>query len=677
MGRSSTESVLISDNYISDDDADDDKVPLLNETGSFGSIGMTESLVTPTVTVVKQRVNEEDLDLFQHEESKSPARQAAAWQQTGKTTGALQHVSTAQSVASAASSRPSRPVDLDDEVDESEVDEAHEENIWQIQEREALHDGTSFDLLTSSSGVAKRVPKLQVSKRDTSPVKARKGADDMFDANATPTTNTNPNVVTPDLSENVSAPRDDDVLQEEFDSIDSLRHAQPPTARNLGTRSPSGSYLLPSVRARLHQWEVRTGRSEDAVSEAASDASAEWKTLLDKKASAEVAVAAKQRQYGTHGDLATGSRSVQATVPVASAVAAVSDSRLSPDQDSLFHFRDRAELSTGVSKNSTNSANSAMQESQESPIENEEDSDRDVSEAYGPRPGERSSFFKRLVECTAPVMPLKHACGRVSDSAPSDVGAPTHTSTSVDASNAEGSRSMTPSRATRDDITRNAETASSRPQDLGHLTTSSSLNADEKKRDGRQERRLEDHERPRSAPRPLPRGRREAQPGPSSVVSEDFGAKTAYLEAIAARAAVSKPRRSSSRHRSRSVSGSSVVSGSSSQHSEKWKAFLEKKRAGMTSPPKPRASADVSSAAEKFAAVKVEEMMLMMSTKHKAADYKSPNNPRFSSTASEDSSEDWRLKHSDSVKAAEDLAAARVEAMMAALAGDHLDEAEI
>jgi hypothetical protein len=111
---------------------------------------------------------------------------------------------------------------------------------------------------------------------------------------------------------------------------------------------------------------------------------------------------------------------------------------------------------------------------------------------------------------------------------------------------------------------------------------------------------------------------------------------------------------------------------------------LEKKKAGRTSPPKSRASADVSSAVEKYAAVKVEEMMLMMSTKHKAADYRSPRNSRFARTvepphsnAHEDSSEDWRLRRSDSVKAAEDLAAARVEAMMAALAGDHLDEAEI
>jgi len=51
---------------------------------------------------------------------------------------------------------------------------------------------------------------------------------------------------------------------------------------------------------------------------------------------------------------------------------------------------------------------------------------------------------------------------------------------------------------------------------------------------------------------------------------------------------------------------------------------------------------------------------------------------RSSTNASEASSEDWRQKRSESVKAAEDLAAARVEAMMAALSGNHhLDEGEI
>lgn len=105
----------------------------------------------------------------------------------------------------------------------------------------------------------------------------------------------------------------------------------------------------------------------------------------------------------------------------------------------------------------------------------------------------------------------------------------------------------------------------------------------------------------------------------------------------------------------------------------------------MVSPPKSRAATDVSRAAEKYAAEKVEEMMLMMSTKHKAADYRYAREnqlagtmERSSTNASEASSEDWRQKRSESVKAAEDLAAARVEAMMAALSGNHhLDEGEI
>jgi hypothetical protein len=178
--------------------------------------------------------------------------------------------------------------------------------------------------------------------------------------------------------------------------------------------------------------------------------------------------------------------------------------------------------------------------------------------------------------------------------------------------------------------------------------------------------------RAKSAPRPT------KSSGGSSVVSEDFGAKTAYLEAIAMKAAVSKPRRSTG---SRGRATSSVASSTSSQHSEKWKSFLERKKASGTSPTKARSSgvSDVSKAAERYAASKVEEMMAEMNANSVSA----PGSRRdhiLRSDYSEEDDDDYKAMRSykkrsgSSTGEAQDLAAARVEAMMTQLSGSQIDE---
>ena len=673
------------DNYISEDDDDDDQTPLLNDTASFPSMSMTESLMSPAVEVVKQKVDQSDLDLFQQEESplRSVVQRVHKTQST--TPGFPAPISPGRISSSGSTGQRSGPVDLDEALDEHNVstgpvdlDEEFEEkpagnNEATEWENEVEEDGRNFDLAESSSGYTKPVPRLNRSKRDTSPVKVRKDSDFLFSTRDTPlpVSELKAAPVTPDegrpLKSNLLPPR-----QLNFDANQSRSSisgsglpktnavkTDPPAARHLGSRSPSGTYL-PSVQSKLHQWEGRAGKPDEALSDAASDGSAELEAIADRKQASKLSASAnKFRQMQTQKIAEKSNTSSMAThrqLPVAPStnVLPVPASQRSTDDDSLFEFPAQAGFSLGIA-----GAESAAQRRRESPVENvSSDSDRDVSEAYGPLPGERTSFFKRLVECSAPIMPpLKQACGRPSDSAPSEVAYVEPSRTSI----------------TSDSATRFVKPSDSKPNNSAPKLAAPPQND-----------RANDPPRPQSAPRTQSRGRDEVR-GTSSVVSEDFGAKTAYLEAIAAKTAVSKPRRSSSRRRSRSVSGSSVVSNTSSQHSEKWKAFLERKKAGMVSPPKSRAATDVSRAAEKYAAEKVEEMMLMMSTKHKAADYRYAREnqlagtmERSSTNASEASSEDWRQKRSESVKAAEDLAAARVEAMMAALSGNHhLDEGEI
>lgn len=151
------------------------------------------------------------------------------------------------------------------------------------------------------------------------------------------------------------------------------------------------------------------------------------------------------------------------------------------------------------------------------------------------------------------------------------------------------------------------------------------------------------------------------------------------------KAAVSKPRRTSSSRGDSSVASSSVTS----EHSEKWKSFLERKKASGASPAKGRSAShvsDVSKAAERYTAAKVDEIMAEMKT-DQAVSASVKEEMITESTYFDDIDDDYRALRSyrarDSrgesrVGAAEDLAAARVEAMMSQLSGNQeLEEAEI
>jgi hypothetical protein len=172
--------------------------------------------------------------------------------------------------------------------------------------------------------------------------------------------------------------------------------------------------------------------------------------------------------------------------------------------------------------------------------------------------------------------------------------------------------------------------------------------------------------KPQPMPREVPRTRVNPSLGSSasSAVSTDgFGAKTAYLEALALKGAVSGSKRSSSRLRSNRSTASSATSNASSAHSEKWKTFLEQKKLRSSASPGRSVAneSDVSKAAGRYASTKLEEIM----------------SKRAQSKSAVDRSMTFQA-HKESVQPANELATARVEAMIAALtSSNQLDEGEI
>jgi hypothetical protein len=489
---------------------------------------------------------------------------------------------------------------------------------------------------------------------------------------------------------------------------------------------PSNS---PGVKARLEEWE---SRAVEAVSpteeEKNSGANAEWKSFLGKKVRAESAAAARQqgasgareeskddlndRKEEPEGERWNRKTHTDSAASFVSAGGGRHVVETQEEDDSLFEFQSNpgnptGERSARVSREREREPkrSTSLERSDLSPIRAErDDSDSDddpVSEAYGPQAHERMSFLKRLTECAAPMMPSSARTSNNSDAMPTAHLAFLRTNPQGSGSKQGPSRFVPPALCGRPDIIDEDDDAEE--------TVNTVATEEHKAAKQNQNQVPENSEKPRS--RSTPRGGSRAGVSTSSVISDDVGSKTAYFEAIAMKAAVSNPRRSESRRRDRSSGASSVTSGSS-QHSEKWKAFLDRKNASGASPgasplkSRPSSSSGTSKAAEKYAAGKVEEMMAAMANRSKAAastgkernvsmDWPSgntsgpsintsgPSNNTSGASYNNTSRESYggeqsKSNRSDSVsKAAEDLAAARVEAMMASLSSSHMDEGEI
>ena len=177
----------------------------------------------------------------------------------------------------------------------------------------------------------------------------------------------------------------------------------------------------------------------------------------------------------------------------------------------------------------------------------------------------------------------------------------------------------------------------------------------------------------------------------SSVVSDGFGAQSAYMEAIAMKAAVSggkKKKRSqgsevsaATSHSRQSPSEVNSNTSASSKHSEKFQQFLDRRASKETSPQQlpdhkpPSGRAEVSNKAEKYASEKVDEMMDSMAGRDNRGrakeDYEEIGAfPTLPVSANPNPVNDT------SRMAAEELAAARVEVMMQTLSSQNLEDHE-
>ena len=631
------------------------------------------------IEVVKQKVSEDDLELFPKSQRNGkdimmntvPANRDSDEGPRSSETGGV-NTSLLSSAASVVSSRRGAgPVDTD-EVDETwdsddenrdvstmQNDNGNRHNLDDLAENHHIdgwkdsshpvprHDTRSQSTngndtsrsagnLTNVSGTSssKKIPKLERSKRDTSPLSFRNPIEVAFPRSqesiqrhenfeveyAQPsqaTTNTTADIVTVVSASKASAPS--------------------PLMSKVGTSLRDDNNDTNIVQARLKEWESRIEISHSSDNGEPIDknrspgvlpvAAAGWRSFLSKKVQGEKTFAESQNTKAANAEQL--SEDLQPNTGIGSFKPTARQS----STDAVFRYADKTE-------------ESALNLSDLSPIQvNDDLSDYDIasSVAYGPTDEQRksSSFLERLTECAAPIMPTKSStfCGRPEEVAEDEnVADISYTS---GASSEKHRRSMS--------------YGDEKPKSLASL-----------------------------------RGTSDAmRVSTSSVVSEDFGAKTAFLDSLAMKAAVSKPKRSGSSSRRYDQSATSSVVSGATDHSEKWKTFLERKKASDTNPIVTRGSgADVSRAAEKYAAEKVEEIMSKMAARSKTTPRHRESRNEFSDVAHNETeveasnintatSSELQPPGHGSISAAEDLAAARVEAMMAALANTNLDEGEI
>lgn len=516
---------------LSDHSEDDDHAVSVGSEGAFPSFG-SQVVSAVTTGVIRERVGDEDMNLFQ--ESQDPRPRELAPNDSGSGPVDLDENFNDEDEpeddqpAQAPTENPS-PRRGDGPVD---LDESHGE-ISSSEDEAQAWDATSNPLAklvgeasVSSSLPMKRVPKLGASKKDTSK------------------------------------------LQRE--TIESS---------HLGTKQE----LIDRYRAQTSDSELRPRQPDISSSPV---------------------VRGRAGGYDATQKLTPLGLAAKLEKPALVTPPSARGLQLAEDEDSLFEFVDQKSLTSQPPE--APSEVSDLERSNLSPISPQSDDQEDSivygSEAYGPDVNERKSFFSRIAECAAPSVPASRGAevprshlNFLQDQARMGICARPD---SVD----DGSRELEePSKPAASSV------------DYGVKQTESV---------------------------------KRTKSSASSVISDDgFGAKTAYLDAIAMKTAVSKPKRSSSRNRG-SRSGASTVSSGSSHHSERWKTYIERKKQSQ--------DADASKvAAEKYASRQVDEMMSSISQKGLRD-----------------------AEKSSTVEAAEDLAAARVEAMMSALSTP-VEEGEI
>ncbi|KAG7339527.1 hypothetical protein IV203_034524 [Nitzschia inconspicua] len=439
------------------------------------------------------------------------------------------------------------------------------------------------------------------------------------------------------------------------------------------TRKLSEDSEPASVKSLHDYWEARSTTPPTAQS-------AEWKSFLAKKVQAETAAAAAKK------------------------------ARLQQDKDSIFDFHgSEGYFPSSAKKNPRRPGEpheGAFDDiSDLSPIRHDESDSDFVPSETSTQVVQGTTFLQRLQACAAPIVTKSAECGP---------GVPMAAHLAFLRSNP--AMGGTPEKYSTTKATAPPATLCGRPDVI--------VEEDDEETEAET---VDDAPSPapvKSRSRSNPRSSRQKD-DVSSVISDEFGAKTAYFEALAMKAAVSGGSKKKKRSPGSDVSGSthSKTSVASSKHSDKFQQFLDRRasksdtssQAAPAPPPPPPPSfpppmpkskpptgrQDVSSRAERYASEKVEEMIETMTASSSGGGPRNNKNNMNNNVAKDGRILDYRgrpmdqeetgafptlprpippsnnrLYASSSRAAAEELAAARVEAMMASLSTDALEDDE-
>ncbi|GAX10379.1 hypothetical protein FisN_3Lh597 [Fistulifera solaris] len=653
--------------YVSDDETDVDSAPLSNVVEAYPAQEKTVAQSAANVNVVKEKINNDDIGLFANGKNKNTGH-AGRTESLGseglpELFASKDHddaedwnPNSDEDVTKPRSQEPTQRsnVDVDVDMDMDGTDELDDKQSKPSTRRgggpvdlDELSAGseTKSTFSTNTDGRSIASFKLKSNIRDTSPLVRRRQAGKAL--------------VTPSPAQEAEdrTKVERDVFKDQNAQGKSTRRIQTGTShescdqemvdhyhsapRGITREDPSRD-LSPKTRNTVAEWNSRG--TETGSAPLSPRNSAEWKVFLAKKVRAE---------------RDASSRAAESLNMPRQLFKSSPDDGDGYDDDSIFDFKTAVNVPNDGGENRnrvhpTDKHNPPKAErgisqtnvtpiksdsaplkdiSHLSPINSRDEGDAEyddgryvsTSRVHGIETAKRVNFFQRLAECTGPVLsenkgiPSSHLsflqnniCGR-----PGDVHDDTASDDGIldkDIENLEKGVAM-------DDVANVSVNDGNEDTDLQHRA--------DKKIDIKLAR----------AKAGAGLSSRRSSTG-SSVISEgSFGAKTAYLEAIAMKAAVATPR---SRSRARSTSNSSAVSAASSVHSEKWKAFLERKKAGTSPSVISRASDE-----------RYKEMIARLKS-----------SPR-------------QVDADDVSQSAKDLSGAKVEALMAQLTGSNVSEAEI
>jgi len=662
----------------------------------------SEPDLAPQTEVVKEKVQEDDMNLFSNGEV---GLLASFSEDEGNSPSKSRHDDYVEpnspprrnNVNKKASPARSVPVDLDavddhlDRVSTIDEDDHDENSAWSYHGPAPVQAAP----VAGNAAAATLVPKLQKSKKDTEPIhdksppaseanSATRSASDTsssikrraqnWESKRTswkpdPPALTNSRGVDPEGSQ---GPTLEDAVSEPSEVSEHESSPQGKLSPKLQPKAPQEVPRTQEIQQTQNVGPPETNSEVDwpLTSEETStlqdSVPAEWKSFLGKKVRAESAAAARQQE------------SQRSTPYVAQSYISATDSESNhvvekqDDDDSIFRFDETREGRSGA-PTAPSSGDEFPPDISPIHTQDEDESQMEMKEPSDTGAVEQATFMQRMTATCAPILPRQFSGKRSEDdSVPMAHLAFMRTNPNASGESTQGS--STRGSSTRGSSSRYVPAALCGRPDIiveeGDDTTGTQ-NSDSK---GSSVKKINS----RSG---------------STMASADYETNSAYLDSIASKSNTTKSTQRSNSRKLRSNASDVSTSSKQSSSSEAWKAFLERKRATQNAPSSSKSTSDVSQAAEKYAAKKVEEMMAVMSERSRSAPRTSRDGSNDEDIAPNRNGSSGAVptkkvkavsdrasntgKKTDSAVAAEELAAARVEAMMAAMSTADVDEGEI